>query len=83
MGQIWVVYAYKFNSIFASAGHRVEIHKITLPVGNERGDIEIKDYVILPRENRDRWARTLILDLTLAYDHQWSALATARCRSGS
>ena len=29
-------------------GNHVKIHKITATVGNERGDIEMKDYVVFP-----------------------------------
>jgi hypothetical protein len=29
-----------------SMGHRVKIHKITPATGKERGDLEIKDYVV-------------------------------------
>jgi hypothetical protein len=52
-----------------SVGHRVKIHKITSVTGKERGDLEIKDYVVLqkPQEQDDRLPspRTLILDFTL------------------
>ncbi len=47
--------------------HRVKIQKITSSTGEERGDLEIKDYVVLqkPQEQADRLPppRTLILDL--------------------
>jgi hypothetical protein len=36
-----------------SIGHRVKTHRVTPGDGNERGDIEIKDYVILPRGEDD------------------------------
>ena len=47
-------------TIFNSAGnklkHRVEIHNITPVTGKERGDLEIKDYVVMqkpqPQDNR-------------------------------
>jgi hypothetical protein len=32
-----------------SVGHRVKIHKITPAKGKERGDLEIKDYVVLQK----------------------------------
>ncbi len=54
-------------------GHRVRVknHKITPVTGKERGDLEIKDYVVLqkPQEQDDRLtpARTLILDFTLTH----------------
>ena len=40
----WVVY--KLGVILGSVGHKVKIHKITPATGKERGDIEIKDYVV-------------------------------------
>ena len=52
-------------------GHRVKIHNITPATGKERGDVEIRDYVILqkPRDLTDCLPppRTLILDFTLTY----------------
>jgi hypothetical protein len=41
----WVVY--RLGDILGSVGHRVKIHKITPTKGKERGDLEIKDYVVL------------------------------------
>ncbi len=38
----WVVY--RLGDILGSVGHKVKIHKIT--TGKERGDLEIKDYVV-------------------------------------
>ena len=65
----WVVY--RLVGIFGSVGHRVKIHKITPTTGKERGDLEIKDYVVLqkPQEQTDRLPppRTLILDFTLTH----------------
>ena len=65
----WVVY--RLGGIFGSVGHRVKIHKITPATGKERGDLEIKDYVVLqkPLEQADRLPppRTLILDFTLTH----------------
>jgi hypothetical protein len=62
----WVVY--RLGHIFGSVGHRVKIHKITPATGKERGDLEIKEYVVLqkPLEQADRLPppRTLILDFT-------------------
>jgi hypothetical protein len=61
----WVVY--RLGGILGSVGHRVKIHKITPATGIQRGDLEIKDYVVLqkPQEQADRLPppRTLILDL--------------------
>jgi hypothetical protein len=65
----WVVY--RLGGIFGSVGHRVKIHKITPATGKERGDLEIKDYVVLqkPQEQTHRLTppRTLILDFTLIH----------------
>jgi hypothetical protein len=61
---------YHLGGIFGSVGHRVKIHKITPATGKERGDLEIKDYVVLqkPQEQTDRLPpRTLILDFTLTH----------------
>jgi hypothetical protein len=62
---------YRLGGIFGSEGHRVKIHKITRATGKERGDLEIKDYVVLQKsqEQADRLPppRTLILDFTLTY----------------
>ena len=43
----WVVY--KLGALLGSVGHRVKIHKITSAIGKERGDIEIKDYIVLQK----------------------------------
>ena len=63
----WVVY--KLGALFGSVGHRVKIHKITPATGKERGDIEIKDYVVLQKPQADRLppARTLIMDYTMTH----------------
>jgi hypothetical protein len=47
---------YRLGGIFDSVGHRVKINKITPATGKERGDLEIKDYVVLqrPQEQDDR-----------------------------
>ena len=49
----------------------MKIHKITPATGKERGDIELKDYVVLqkPRDLSDCLPppRTLIMDFTLTY----------------
>ena len=54
-----------------SVGHRVKIHKITPVQGKERGDLEIRDYVVLqkPRDGTDCLPppRTLILDFTMTH----------------
>ncbi len=52
-------------------GHRVKIHKITPATGKERGDIEIRDYVVLqnPQEQANHLPppRTLLLDFTMTH----------------
>ncbi len=60
----WIVY--RLSLLLRSVGHRVKTHGITLDAGNERVDIEIKDYVILPRGEDDRFPpRTLVMDVTI------------------
>jgi hypothetical protein len=65
----WVVY--RLGGILGSVGHRVKIHKITPAQGKERGDVEIRDYVVLqkPRDVTDCLPppRTLILDFTMTH----------------
>ena len=65
----WVVY--RFSRILGSVGHRVKINKITPSTVKERGDIEIRDYVVLqkPRDLSDCLPppRTLIMDFTLTH----------------
>ena len=64
----WVVY--RLGVILGSVSHKVKIHKITPATGKERGDLEIKDYVVLqkPQEQADRFPpRTLILDFTMTH----------------
>jgi hypothetical protein len=54
---------------FLNITHRVTTHKVTLATGNERGDIEIRDYVILPRGVDNRIPpRTLLMDVTMTHD---------------
>ncbi len=54
-----------------SVCHRVKIHKITPAQGEERGDVEIRDYVVLqkPRDGTDCLPppRLLILDFTMTH----------------
>jgi hypothetical protein len=67
----WVVY--RLGGILGSVGHRVKIHKTTPAQGKERGDVEIRDYVVLqkPRDVTDCLPppRTLILDFTMTHTH--------------
>ena len=62
---------YRLGGILGSVGHKVKIHKITPATGKERGDLEIKDYVVLqkPQEQADRLPppSTLILDFTMTH----------------
>jgi hypothetical protein len=63
----WIVY--KLALFLRSVGHRVKTHRITSSAGDERGDIEIKDYVILTRGEVDRLPpRTLVIDVTMTHD---------------
>ena len=65
----WVVY--KLGALLGSVGHKVKIHKITPATGKERGDIAIKDYVVLQKpqaqDNRLPPPRTLIMDFTMTH----------------
>ena len=65
----WVVY--KLGALFGSMGHRVKIHNITSPTGKERGDLEIKDYVVLQKPQTQVNClpppHTLILDYTMTH----------------
>jgi hypothetical protein len=60
---------YKLSLLLHLVGHRVKTHNVTPAVGNERGDIEIKDYVILPHGEDDRIPpHTLVMDVTMTHD---------------
>ena len=51
-------------------GHRVKIHNITPATGKERGDLAIKDYVVMqkPQPQANRLPpRTLIMDYTMTH----------------
>jgi hypothetical protein len=55
--------------LLLSVGHRVKTHRITPVAGNERGDIEIQDYVILTHGEDDRLPPgTLVMDVTMTHD---------------
>ncbi len=43
----WVVH--RLGDILGSVGHKVKIHKITPTTGKERGELEIKYYVVLQK----------------------------------
>jgi hypothetical protein len=63
----WIVY--RLSLLICSVGHRVKTHKITLSADNERGDIEIQDYVFLTCGEDDRIPpRTLVMDVTMTHD---------------
>ena len=54
---------------FGWSRHRIKTHKVTPSVGNERTDIEIKVYVILPRGEDNRLPpHTLMMDVTMTHD---------------
>jgi hypothetical protein len=63
------LFVYRFSSMLRSVGHRIKTHKVTPAAGNERGDIEIDNYVVLPRgEDNLLPPRPLILDFTMTHD---------------
>jgi hypothetical protein len=84
----WVVR--RLGGILGSVAHRVKIHNITPATGKERGDVEIRDYVVLqkPRDLTDCLPppRTLILDFTLTHTRfgrsQMSSLGHRRTPDG-
>jgi hypothetical protein len=69
--QVHECVSYKLDSLLDSVGHKVKIHKITSATGKERGDIEIRDYVVLQKlqeqDNRLSPTHTLILDFAMTY----------------
>ena len=62
---------YKLGTLLGSVGHKVKIHNITPATGKERGDMEIKDYIVLQKpqtqDNRLPPPRTLIMDFTMTH----------------
>ncbi len=56
----WVVY--KLGALLGCVGHTVKIHKITPATRKERGDIELRDYVVL-QSPKDRMVVFLLLVL--------------------
>jgi hypothetical protein len=75
----WIVY--KFCLLLISVGHRIKPHKITPTTGNERGVIEINDYVILTHGEDDRSSpHTLVVDVTMTHDHYER---TFQCTNGT
>ncbi len=88
----WVVY--RLGGILGSVGHKVKIHKITPVTGKERGDLEIKDYVILQKPHKQTAQlpppRTLIMDFTMTHPlygrshvHPIGQLTNIRCSDGA
>ena len=65
----WVVH--RLGDLLGSVGYRVKILNITPATGKERGDLEIKDYLVLqkPQEQADCLPppRTLIMVFTLTH----------------
>jgi hypothetical protein len=59
---------YKLSLLLRSVGQRIKTHNVTPAAGNDRGDIEMNDYVILPRGEDDRLPpRTLVIDVTMTH----------------
>ena len=75
---VWVVY--KVGDLFGSVGHKVKIHKITPMTDKERGDIEIKEYVVLQKtqgqDNRLPPPHSLIMDFTMTHTKLGSGVHT-------
>ena len=71
VSQVYDSVVCKLGVLLGSVGHKVKIHKITPATGKERGDIEIKDYVVLQKpqsqDNRLPPPRTLIMDFTMTH----------------
>ena len=42
------LFVYRLRSLLRFVGHRVKTHKVTSAVVNERDDIEIGKYIVLP-----------------------------------
>ena len=67
---------YKLSLLLCSVGHRVKPHNVTPTADNERGDIEIKDYVILPRGEDERLPpHTLVMDVAMTHDQHGRSLS--------
>ena len=59
----WIVY---LSFLLRSVGQRVNTHKVTFSPDNEHGDIEIRDYVLLPRGEANRIPpHTLLMEFTV------------------
>ena len=59
------------GTLLGSVVYRFKIHKITPATGKERGDLEVKDYVVLQKpqaqDNLLPPPRTLIADFTMTH----------------
>jgi hypothetical protein len=88
----WVVY--RMGVLFGSVCHKVKIHKITPATGKERGNIEIKDYVVWEKpseqDNHLPPPHTLIIDFTMTHVrfgcshlHPIGHLTYTRCSDGA
>ncbi len=79
----WKIVNLMRRTFLGSVGHRVQIHKITPATGKERGDIEIKDYVVLQKpqtqDNRLPPPRTLIMDYTMSVESSHIGLDVHMC----
>ena len=72
---------YKLSLLLSSVGHKVKTHRMTPATGNEHGDIQIKDYVILPHGEDDRLPpHTLVMDVTMTHDLYGR---TTQCTNGA
>ena len=83
VSQVHDCVVYKLGVLFGSVGHKVKIHKITPGTDKERGDIEIKDYVVLQKtqgqDNRLPPVRTWIMDFTMCSGiHTYTLLDRSR-----
>ena len=71
VSQVHDLVVYKLGTLLGSVGHRIKIYKITPATDKERGDIEIKDYVVLQKpqtqDNRLPPPHTLIMDYTMTH----------------
>jgi hypothetical protein len=69
---------------FDPYGDHIQTCQRTPAAGHERGDNEIKDYVILPRGEDDRLPpRALMMDVTIIHDHYGSTNGTLTHRVSS
>ena len=59
------------GTLLGSVGHKVKIHKITPSTDKERGDMEMKDYIVLQtpqtQDNLLPPPHTLMMDFTMTH----------------